>query len=47
MNSANCTSYIYFIKPMQYLEKIEQNGARECSLPVSQLIKTLVLPPVH
>ena len=36
---------MYFIKRnMHLLEKIEQNGARECSLPVSQLNKTLVLP---
>ena len=35
----------YFIKKnMQLLEKLEQNCARECSLPVSQFIKTLVLP---
>ena len=33
-------------KTMQLLEKIEVNGARECFLPVSQFIKTLVLPRV-
>ena len=33
-------------KNRQLLEKLEQNGARECSLPVSQFIKTLVQPRV-
>ena len=37
MKSANCTGYV-FNKKMQWLEKLEQNGARECSLPVFFLI---------